>query len=259
MHKIYTTIGEHAFEVTADSANFMNLFANHFSSLKKVPDQPVDMVVHIHGGYGTPLVTSDFSITEESRKLIFRRDDYLIDIDPDYHSANLYVYNGLALKQAFINLYSSFIVFHSWGLLVHGEYVVNNGLAHLLCGESAPSVSPESDNPAQILPDEVVLIKISPEGIRIFDSPFGHEAAAKHSCGSNPIGSVHFIQQAFQNKQMKIGRTYSLLRLLDTVFYWPHNTEQTKRVITMLRQFVHATPVYTDYFQKNKTIKELIS
>lgn len=259
MHKIYTKIGEHAFEVTADSANLMNLFTKNFTSLKKVTNEPVDMVVHIHGGYGTPLVTSDFSISEESSKLIFRRDDYLIDIESDYHSANLYVYNGLALKQAFINLYSSFIVFRGWGLLVHGECVVDNGLAHLLCGESVPSASPESDNLGQVLThDEVALIKISPEDVRVFDSPFHHETASEIRQPS-PIGSIHFLQQAFQDKRMKIGRTYSLLRLLDTVFYWPHNTEQTKRVLTLLRQLVHVTPIYANYFQKSDSIRELIS
>ncbi|WP_332237830.1 hypothetical protein [Sporolactobacillus sp. KGMB 08714] len=258
MHKIYTNIGEHIFEVTADSANFMNLVIRQFTSLKKIPDRPVDMVVHIHGGYGTPLVTSDFSITEQARKLLFRRDDYLIDIDPDYYSANLYVYNGPALRQAFISLYSSFIVFRNWGFLMHGECVVDNGLAHLLCGGGSLSISDDSENPSRPVSEGIVLIKIASEGIRVFDSPFD-EAATKRNSRSNLIGSVHFIQQAFQNKQMKAGRTYSLLRLLDAVFYWPHSTEQTRRVITMLRRFVQAAPVYSNYFQKREEIKELIS
>ena len=40
-----------------------------------------------------------------------------------------------------MNLYSSFIAYHNWGLLIHSSCVVNKGEAHIFSGHSGAGKS----------------------------------------------------------------------------------------------------------------------
>ncbi|RYL95161.1 hypothetical protein EWI07_03845 [Sporolactobacillus sp. THM7-4] len=259
MHKIHTKIGEHLFKIEADSANLMNMFVKHFSCLKTVPQEPVDMTLHIRGGYGTPIITSDFSIAQKKSKQIFRQDDRLIDMNLENRSANLYVYNGYSLKKAFINLYSSFIVSRGWGLLIHAGCVVENEMAYILPGDIGNRLAAGMNDLPEADPDEGILVKIADQGAVVFPSPFGKSLGSTFIEDPSPVDSIHFLRQSFEKKRTRLGRTQGLLRLLDMVFYSPNSMEQTKRIIDLLKQLVYAIPIYDCCYKKNEPVSELIS
>lgn len=259
MNNIYTRMGEHTFQISADSSNLMSLFKKSFQSFTVVPDTSVDMVVHIKGGYGTPLVTFDVNITNKNSKLIFQRDDYLIEADPDYRHAVLSVYNGMALKHAFINLYSSFIVYHNWGLLIHSSCVIENGKAYLFSDQSGTVKSAVTSHPQRALSDEATLIKITPDSTAVFHSPFRYNPDLPQGERACPLESIQIMYQSFQNKRSRLEKTHGLLRLMDKVFYWTYNPRETKRILSLLKLLTNKVPVYDLYLQKNQTIQEMIS
>lgn len=260
MNKIYAKIGEHTFQITIDSANLLNYLKKNFC-IKSRSEAPIDMMVHIKDGFGSPLVTYDVNIMNTDRKLKFRRDDYLIEVDSDFQNATLSVFNGFALKHAFINLYSSFIVYHNWGLLIHSSCVVEDGKAHIFSGQSGAgkSTTARLSYPRQILSDEATLVKITPDGATVFDSPFRSELESMNGETAWPLGSIQVLYQSLKNKRVRLEKTHGLLRLMDKVFYWAHNPNETKRILVLLKQLADSVPIYELYFQKNNTFWELIS
>lgn len=260
MNKIYTKIGEHTFQITTDSANLLNFLKKNFA-IKNGTDAPIDMVVHIKDGFGSPLVTYDVNIVNADHKLKFQRDDYLIEADPDFRNAVLSVFNGFALKHAFMNLYSSFIVYHNWGLLIHSSCVVENEKAHMFSGQSGAgkSTTARLSYPRQILSDEATLVKITPDGVTVFDSPFRSDLASTNGETVRPLGSIEILYQSLTNKRVRLEKTHGLLRLMDKVFYWAHNPIETKRILVLLKHLADRVPIYELYFQKNNTFWELIS
>ncbi|WKB35475.1 hypothetical protein QS257_18380 [Terrilactibacillus sp. S3-3] len=205
MNKIYAKIGEHTFQITIDSANLLNYLKKNFC-IKSRSEAPIDMMVHIKDGFGSPLVTYDVNIMNTDRKLKFRRDDYLIEVDSDFQNATLSVFNGFALKHAFINLYSSFIVYHNWGLLIHSSCVVEDGKAHIFSGQSGAgkSTTARLSYPRQILSDEATLVKITPDGATVFDSPFRSELESMNGETAWPLGSIQVLYQSLKNKRVRL-------------------------------------------------------
>ncbi|MDF2910173.1 MAG: hypothetical protein K0Q56_1054 [Sporolactobacillus laevolacticus] len=255
MHKFYLELGEHHFEIQADSSSLINLFVSNFPAMKKIGKTSTDMTVHLH--YAIPTVYNDFITDGEKSKYTFQQENYAFDINSEYTSTHLYIIDGTSLRQAFMTVYSSFIVHNGWGLLIKAGCVVDHQTAHLLCGEYMENAVNKSER-ISALESDLVLIKISPERVAIIESPFSI-AASESPVNARSLSSLSFLQKSFEDKRIKVGRTYSLLRLLDMVFYWPRTTEQTKNVIHLLKQMVQQVPVFNCYFQNEETVKELIS
>lgn len=114
----------------------------------------------------------------ENRNTIqYRRADYVIEVDREFKSATIQVYDELALKHAMMNLYSSFLVYHNWGLLIHSSCVIEKEKAHMFAGQSGAgkSTAAKLSFPRNLLSDEATLVKITPEKVTVFNSPFRSE------------------------------------------------------------------------------------
>ncbi|WKB35526.1 hypothetical protein QS257_18780 [Terrilactibacillus sp. S3-3] len=160
-----------------------------------------------------------------------------------------------------INLYSSFIVYHNWGLLIHSSCVIENGKAHIFSGQSEAEKTTVAklSYPRQMVSDEATLLKITPDGVTVFDSPFRSSLESMHGKTCCPVGSIQILYRSFQNKRVRLEQTHALLRLMDKVFFWTYNPLETKRILNLLKQLASCVPVYDLYFQKNSTFLELIS
>lgn len=257
MHKFYTEIGEHLFEIQADSASFMNTFTKHFHCAKSVSNQTVSMVVYLHGGYVTSTIKDNFSIKHDMSKHIFRQNNFRIDITENYQSAHLYIYSGQALTTAFITLYSLYITNSGWGIMLHGEYRINNGKAQILSGFIENKTNIYSKNTTFMIPTSIVLIKISSDGATLCTTT--QDLKQMRPLHGLPVSGIQLLQQSVQNKQMNMDRTNALIRLIDFVLYWPGDTEQMRSMITLLKKLVNITPVYQTYVNNDERVSELIS
>jgi hypothetical protein len=261
MQGLKVKIGDHYIQLIYESNKIKKLLEKYLKSYTDTARKQPDLVITITDGYGVSFQDYDVKISKNHGHILYRRADYLIAVNVEFKAATVSVYDELALKHALMNLYSSFIVHNNWGLLIHSSCVIENGKAHIFSGHSGAgkSTAAKLSYPRSLLSDEATLVKITPKNLQIFNSPFRSEIESDTFNGSIPLSSIQILNQALQNKREKIGKSDALFQLMDKVFYWPHNKEETSIILNLMAKLVKEVPVYQLYFQKNNTFWELIS
>jgi hypothetical protein len=261
MRQFPTKIGEFLIQLHYETNTYLNFLKENFVSHNKEKNRKTDLEILIIENYGKPFLNYDVIIKKDLHKVSYQRADYYIVVDDTYKHATISVHNELALKHALMNLYSAFLVHHKWGLLVHSSCAVEKGCAHLFAGHSGAGKSTAAmlSKPRSLLSDEATILKITKDGVIVFDSPFRSELKPLKLQQSYPLKSIQLLNQSVQNKRMAINHAESLIRMIDKVFYWPHCAEETIRIIHLLKLLVEQVPVYELHFQKDNTFWELIS
>jgi hypothetical protein len=261
MNEIKTKIGDHFIHIICESVNLKKMFEKSYHSHIYADNTRPDLVIKIVEGYGVSFKDYDVEIIKKHNHTLYRRADYLIEVDIDFKSATISVYNDFALKHALTNLYSSFIVYHNWGLLIHSSCAIEKDKAHIFAGQSGAgkSTAAKLSYPRPLLSDEATLVKITSNEVIVYNSPFRSEIQADSFEGNVELASVQLLYQALQNKRTRSIKSDALLHLMDKVFFWPHSVEETKTIMRLMTKLVKNVPVYELHFQKNNTFWELIS
>ncbi len=258
MYKYVLKIGEHIVTVTSPS-QFKKMFEQNFYSIDSC--ESVDLSIQINGNFGVPFVDYNVVISQSQDSVSYRRKDYLIDINSNYTSATIFANNELALKHALMNLYSSFILHHNWGLLLHSSCVIENETAHIFSGHSGAgkSTAAKLSYPRYLLADEATIVKITTQKVIVFDSPFRSELYSQSLTKPYKLESIQLLNKSLINKRDLLQKSNSVLQLMDKVFFWTKSPEEAKKIFHLLLKLVSNVPVYNLYFQKNNTFWEMIS
>ncbi|WP_010678060.1 hypothetical protein [Bacillus timonensis] len=257
----YINIGQHLMLIKCCSSNLAKGLIKNFNVIGKYNNDELDLSINIYEGYGVPFLDYKVEVIRSKDKLFYKRADYLVEIDAEFKNATIKVHNDLALKHALMNLYSSFIVHHKWGLLIHSSCVKENGTAHIFSGHSGAgkSTAARLSQPRELLSDEATIVKITSEEVLVFNSPFNSELDSNCKDSSLPLSSIQLLHQSLQNKRIKLKKADGLLHLLDKVFFWEYSDVETRKVLDLLKYLVQTVPIYELHFQKNDTFWELIS
>jgi hypothetical protein len=261
MKVLKTKIGDFFIHILCESKNLRTMLEKNFHSYIPTENIQPDIVIKIEDGYGVSFQDYNVEIIKDNNQIIYHRADYVIKVDSDYKTASISVHDELALKHALMNLFSSFIVYHNWGLLIHSSCVIENGKAHIFAGQSGAgkSTAAKLSYPRNLLSDEATLVKITEEDVQIYNSPFRSEIEADSFSGNFSLASVQILFQALQNKREKVAKSDALFQLMDKVFFWSQSQEETSRIMKLLTLLVKKVPVYDLHFQKNNSFWELIS
>ncbi|WP_226645616.1 hypothetical protein [Mesobacillus subterraneus] len=260
MGEISINIGDLTVGFIYESLNELEVLNKTFSP-RYACNRPEMMTVSITTNYGVPFQDCNVAFRKEGNKVYFKRADYLIESTLDYTSATIHVHDELALKHALMNLYSSYIVYHNWGLLIHSSCAIQNDKAHIFAGHSGAgkSTAARLSQPRELLSDEATIVKITEIEITVFDSPFRSELQSTGYQQPCPLAGIQILHQAEKNSLEKMRKPDALLSLMDKVFYWSHDPAETQRIMGLLRILVEKVPVYELYFRKDPTFWELIS
>jgi hypothetical protein len=260
MPLFYIKVGDHNLKIKLSSIDYFSFFTERFSH-SYAPLEATTMTVEVQGGYGLPFVNYDVVITKKEGEILYRREDYLIKVDPDFKNATIYVHDELALKHALMNLYSAFILHHNWGLLLHSSCVIEGSKAHVFAGHSGAgkSTAAKLSAPRELLSDEATLMKVNKDGVTIYHSPFRSELETSSDKKDVPLSSIQLLSQASFNERNLLKQSDAFLQLMDKVFYWPYGEHEVAKVLRLLKSVVRTIPVYDLHFQKNNTFWELIS
>lgn len=252
-------VDEHTIQFSCDSARLWALIKENFRFVSF--SKPADLSVTIQDGYGTPFAGFDVETQRTGHSVIYTRPDYRIESDPDFKQATIQVYDRLALKHALMNLYSSFIVFHNWGLMIHSSCVIDGGTAHMFSGTSGAgkSTAAQLSYPRPLLSDEASLLKITPDRVTVFNSPFRSDVSALAGGSPCPLASIQLLHQFPENRRDRLDKAAGLLQLMNKVFYWTNSPEEMAKVISLLKQLIEQVPIYDLYFQKSSAFWKLIS
>jgi hypothetical protein len=259
MDSISVTIGTHNIQMIIDSKDLTDFIKQSYTIIQS--ENKPDIFLTIKQGYGIPFIDYQVEITKQDGKITFRRADYLIEVTTDYQSATIHAYDEFALKHAMTNLYSAFIVYKQWGLLIHSSCVIEDGKAHLFAGQSGAgkSTAAKLSSPRSLLSDEATIVQIATDGIFVHNSPFRSEILTGGDEDCVPLASMQLLHQSLQNNRITMGKADTLLQLMDKIFYWKHDPEETKTILRLLTRLVDQVPAYDLYFKKDNTFWELIS
>ncbi|WP_226667531.1 hypothetical protein [Metabacillus litoralis] len=260
MSTFRTIIGEHVFEFWFTTNDLEEKLLSQFKPLES-DDKIPDIKISLHSNYGKSFLNYEVEISKSDSMTLFKRADYLIEVDNDYEVCKMFVHNELAFKHALMNLYSSFIVHHNWGILLHSSCVIDNNGACVFSGQSGAgkSTAARLSQPRELLSDEATLIRITEDDITVFDSPFRSELNSTHNQNTYSLKSIDLLNQSPVNKRNKLTKSDGFLLLLDKVFFWTSNKEEVQTILMLLSILTRKVPMYSLHFQKNNTFWELIS
>ncbi|UOY93323.1 hypothetical protein MUG87_04135 [Ectobacillus sp. JY-23] len=259
MEQTYIEIGDHCVLISSVSKVLMRWVKEYFPA-KEQAHKEVDLTVNLADGYGMPFINYDVHISTNETSIIYQRADYELLVNPTYNHAIIAVYDELALRHALHNLYSAFIVHHKWGLMVHSSCVAHNGQAYIFSGQSGAgkSTAAKLSMPRPLLSDEATLIKISDSGIRVVNSPFRSEFMEAYQDVPLPLAGIYFLNQSLDIKAIPLKKSDALIGMIDKVFYWQHDEQETVKLLEMCKRLVVQTSIHNMYFQKNNRFWEVI-
>ncbi|TDG00291.1 hypothetical protein [Paenibacillus piri] len=263
MWELKIQIAEHVLGIRTASAMAKEFVWLKYGVLRLEEDDAAepDLTVRIEDGYGVPFAGYDVDVVSTGESVIYTRADYRLEADPDYKHAIVKVYDDFALKHAMVNLYSAFITRRGWGLLMHSSCLMERDKAYLFAGHSGAGKSTVAilSRPRPVLSDEATIVKLGSDGATIFNSPFRSDSEMTALAGPYPLAAIQILHQALSNKRSPLGKTESVLQLMQRVFFWAHDPEETKKVFKLCMGLVERVPVYDLHFQKNNSFWEEIS
>lgn len=264
MYELYSKIGDHYVNMKTESLHAQHWLRESFSAsaTHRWPEAAsTDLDIEIVWGYGEPFAGFHVDVEKDESRVIYTRADYRIEVDQNYRQAHMSVHDEYALKHALLNLYSAFITYRGWGLVIHSSCVIENSLAYIFSGQSGAGKSTVArlSQPRPLLSDEASLVRIMGDQVTVFDSPFRSDTTPKLVDGGYPLAAIHLLKQASFVQRSLLKPSDGMLRLLDKAFYWAHDGEETKKVLRMYTQLVKMVPIYDLYFPKNDTFWEAIS
>ncbi|RKD23156.1 hypothetical protein BEP19_13135 [Ammoniphilus oxalaticus] len=263
MYQTHLKIGEHIFQIESAQEQMIQLIYQDYASfILNPPPKKVDLQARLEP-YPIGVTTTDFHVVITNRQgmIAYERSDYRITIDTSFNRAKLLVLDAVALKHALMNLYSAFIVYQSWGLLLHSSCLEQAGKAYLFAGRSGAGKSTVAklSQPRAVYSDEATILKITDGAVQVLPSPFNSELAMTGRQPFCPLTAIYLLTQSSDVKTKPLNRTETLFQLIDKVFYWPHDTSETKKILHLCQQLITAVPARQLYFQKNNRFWELIS
>ncbi|MGQ4665912.1 hypothetical protein ACUIJN_08695 [Metabacillus halosaccharovorans] len=260
MYNVDFTIGEHCFRTITSSPLFATMINSSFCKVPENRSTP-DMIIYVKDDYGVKFTNYEVKTVKEHEYLTFKRSDYLIEIRDKFKFVLINAYDTFSLKHALMNLYSSYIVEKQWGVLIHSSCVIDKEKAHIFSGHSGAGKSTAAllSSPRPLLSDEATIVKIQENDIRIYNSPFRSELGSTREETCCSLSSIQILFKDETNKRQQLSKSDALLELMDKIFYWRINSEDTKKVLILIKNLVELIPVYNLHFQKNNTFWELIS
>lgn len=263
MHIRHIGIGDHVALVGTSEPAIDAWVGEQFLTLQpeSLRGRTPDLFISLRPGYGAPLREYDVDIRKANGVVTYRRDDFLLETDENCSRSTLHIHDELALKHGLMTLYSAFIVHRGWGLLIHSSCIVNGGRAYLFAGQSGAGKSTVArlSRPRTVLSDEATLVRIAPEGAIAYDSPFRSDSLPEFGAPSRPLAGIHLLEQSPDIERHPLSAAETALRLMDKIFYWAYDPEETKKVFGLCRLLAAQVTGYRLKFQKNDLFWERIS
>lgn len=255
------TIGEHILRIFFGTADVKALFHRTFPTVLKSYNREPTLNLYLNEGYGHPF--TDYQIAKQAvfGGCRYIRTDYVIEVADDYRCVKINVHDSLAMKHAFMHFYSLYIVHDRWGLLMHSSCIAEKGNAHMFAGHSGAGKSTAAalSLPRGIIADEAAIVRIRPDGVSVFHSPFRSELQSMGAQEPLPLAAIHLLHQAKRHRRTRLAKAEGMLRLLDKVFYWNPSIDESRTIIHMLKEAADLVPLYDLHFCKDPEFWELIS
>jgi hypothetical protein len=262
MYEFIVRIGDHHLGMNAESEQVAQWITHAYDVVQLTHEQPVpDLHIEVSDGYGSPFIDHQYTVHRADHDVVYERRDYRIVVNPDCTEAALYVNNDFSFRHAMMNLYSTLIVHSGWGLLIHSSCAVDGDEAVLFSGRSGAgkSTAARLSAPRTLLSDEASIVRICPNAVDVFDSPFRSETKVGGFRRTYPLKAIHLLIQSPRILRRLVTPAEAMLRMMDKAFYWTFESAETLKVMQLQASLLQLVPVYELEFQKNNRFWEVIS
>lgn len=259
----YIQIAKHRIFVSTRDDRVMDWIGEQFRRIAPLEPEngAPDLYVRIASGYGQPAVNLEVDIRREGSRVIYRRDDFLLETDDTYNRATIQVHDDVALNHALLTLYSAHVVHHRWGLVLHASCIVEDGRGYLFAGQSGAGKSTVAmlSHPRTVLSDEAAIVCLEEDTPLVYDSPFRSDSEATFAADPVPLDGIHLLTQSLMIERKPIKQADLVYRVMDKIFYWAADPQETVKLIALAGKLAERVPAYDLYFQKNDRFWERIS
>lgn len=255
------TDSEQVCDWIARSYDILHVLDSGESGVQDFGPLKCDLFVRVTPGYGVAFTSNDCNVTCEQQYITFERSDYLLQTDRACKNASIQVHDAFSFRHVMMNLYSTFIVHHNWGLLMHSCCAVENGQAFLFLGRSGAGKSTVArlSTPRRLLSDEASIVRIRQGVVEVLDSPFRSETRPDFDHEAYPLRAIHLLTQSVHVRKHVVPPEKAMTRLMDKLFYWSSDPQDTRKIFRLYRMLLDEVPVYELEFQKNNLFWEAIS
>lgn len=152
-------------------------------------------------GRGIPFKPAVFL---DGRTLRVKRGDFDAVLDLGTGAGTLKAAPTEQCLDAFLRSFLSSRLLGTGGLMLHSAGLVKNGRAYLFLGKSGAGKSTLSKQAAgagaEVISDEINMLRPSGRGFRVYGSPFWGEMRADGRPGSWPLGGIFILKKARVNR-----------------------------------------------------------
>ena len=161
---------------------------------------------------------------------------------------------------SFLRILYSLALVSVHGVIVHAASLVRNGRARLFCGPSGSGkttlarLSPD----AELLSDELSIVRISEGRARCHGTPFWGELARAGTHQAAPLGGIYFLSHGTGHVLNAVTPRQALQRLLPNVLFFAKDADLTARVLGIAAALVEAVPCFDLSFRLDPGFWEVI-
>jgi hypothetical protein len=263
MYSIHTIIGDHSIRFTTWSEQVVNWITGTFYMNQEDGDareRETDLLVHIDEQAGEPFQGYDVRVLFDDDFICYKRSDYTVRVNRTHTKASIYMLDEFALKHALLNLYSSFVIYHGWGLLLHASCLEEGDQAYVFAGRSGAGKSTVArlSEPRLVLSDEVTIIRVRKQDITVFNSPFRSEIKSTEAKAKRRLGGILILQPSHQVQRLSLRKPDGIFHVLNHLFYWPTDIRESNKILLMCKTIAEQVPIAQLNFQENNTFWEHI-
>ncbi len=176
------------------------------------------------------------SVLWTGRELRISRGDFRAVLDADAGIGNLFASAKEQCLDAFLRSLLSVLLLRDGGLMLHSAGLVKAGRAYVFIGKSGAGKSTLSrlaaaSGLAEVVSDEINMLRPVNGNWRVYGSPFWGEMRAEGRPGSWPLGGVYLLGKSAENSVSSCGRGETLRALLRCLLNFEKGGPAAERIL----------------------------
>ena len=199
----------------SDSAGIINVLKGRYGFFAGGGRPDCRFEVSAYAGRQNPFKPA---ISAGKHTLCVKRGDFEAALDLRTGKGTLKAAPTEQCLDAFLRSFLSSRLLSSGGYMLHSAGIVKKGRAYLFLGKSGAGKSTLSrlaaGAGAEVISDEINMLRPSGRGFRVYGSPFWGEMRADGRPGSWPLGGIFILKKARANRILACAKAEALRLLL---------------------------------------------
>lgn len=189
------------FEFKSGQSGIISILKGRYGKFRAVVNKGFRLKVSGAGNRQKPFKPA---VLLTGSRLEIGRGDFKSSLDLETGTGSLSAAANEQCLDAFLRSLISFLLMREGGFMLHSAGIVKNGKAHLFLGKSGAGKSTLSKIAAaagvEVISDEINLLRFEKGCFRAYGSPFWGEMRADGRPGSWPLGGIHLLGKARENR-----------------------------------------------------------